>query len=87
MGEPDLFRLKYREDIRGLVQQVIVHGMSVEEANAVISKYAETLPIIGRARFIETTETELLSLHDGNFARYRATPAEFRVWKSRWDNS
>jgi len=87
MGEPDLFRLKYREDIRGLVQQIIVNGMSVEEANTVISKYVETLPATERARFIEVTETELLSLHEGNFARYRATPAEFRVWKARWDNS
>jgi hypothetical protein len=29
-------------------------------------------------------ETELTSLHEGNFARYRLRPAEFAAWKKTW---
>jgi Fic family protein len=85
MGEPDTFRLQYRTEIRGLIQQIIINGMSVEDANKTISEYAQALPTAARDRFIEVTETELLNLHDGNFARYQVTPAQFRTWKTKWD--
>ena len=32
----------------------------------------------------EIAERELLSLHSGNFARYRVTPEEFRSWQEAW---
>ena len=35
--------------------------------------------------FIEAVENELLSLHEGNFARYRVRPAEFQKWKAAWE--
>lgn len=34
-----------------------------------------------RSRVIEIVETELLSLHEGNIARYRLQPAKFAAWK------
>ena len=34
-----------------------------------------------RGRFREIAERELLSLHDGNFARYRITRSEFAAWQ------
>jgi hypothetical protein len=37
-----------------------------------------------RARFIEITETELGGLHEGNIARFRIRPSEFRSWKAAW---
>ena len=37
-----------------------------------------------RARFIEVIETELGSLHEGNFARYQLRFSEFRDWKKIW---
>jgi len=37
-----------------------------------------------KARFIEAVETELLSLHEGNFARYKVRPSEFYRWYERW---
>ena len=37
-----------------------------------------------RARFREMVERELLSLHEGNFARYRITPSEFAAWQRAW---
>jgi hypothetical protein len=29
-------------------------------------------------------ETELLSIHEGNFARYQITPSEFEAWQAVW---
>ena len=37
-----------------------------------------------RARFIEVVETELLSLHEGNIARFRLRPGEFATWRGQW---
>ena len=85
MGEPDGFRLKYREEIRALIRQVIVEGMNVEAATALIGAYIGHIPQTDRARFTEVVETELLSLQEGNFARYGVRPSEFSNWKQMWD--
>jgi hypothetical protein len=29
-------------------------------------------------------ETEIMSLHEGNIARYRLRPAEYRAWRENW---
>ena len=38
-----------------------------------------------RRRFAQLVETELLSLHEGNFARYRIQPSEFAAWRQIWE--
>jgi hypothetical protein len=38
-----------------------------------------------RARFIEAAETDVLSLHEGNFARYQIRPSEFAAWRAVWE--
>lgn len=45
---------------------------------------AQTLPENDRTRFIETIDTELLSLHEGNFAPYWVSPLEFKAWRAVW---
>ncbi len=30
-------------------------------------------------------ESELLNLHEGNFARYQIRPSEFRAWTEVWN--
>ena len=37
-----------------------------------------------RERFREVVERELLSLHEGNFSRYRVRPSEFSSWQTVW---
>ena len=37
-----------------------------------------------RERFQKTAENELLSLHEGNFARYQIRPSEFTAWQEDW---
>lgn len=87
LGEPDPFRMKYREPLRTLITEIISRSLGRKVAIALISERSLQLPSNDRAKFIETVETELMSLHEGNFARYWISPAEFRKWKEVWNNS
>lgn len=87
LGEPDPFRLKYRDIIRELIADIILNMLKLKEASVMIK--AKELPPQDQEKFIESVETKLLSLHvslhEGNFARYRIRPSEFKKWKARWD--
>lgn len=49
-----------------------------------IEQQASQIPETDKNRFIEVIETELLSLHEGNFARYLVRPSEFKKWQEEW---
>lgn len=59
--------------------------LKLKEASVMIKAKAKDPPPQDQEKFIESVETELLSLHEGNFARYRIRPSEFKKWKARWD--
>lgn len=84
-GEPDLFGMQYREPIRKLVSNVVHAHMNKLRAAARIKAFAlGWVPVNDQQRFIEIVETELLSLSEGNVARYRIRPTEFRNWQRYW---
>ena len=70
----------------GLVVAAIVRGgMDKQAATAFIRRRAaEQVSQESRARFVEVVETELMSLHDGNIARYRLRPSEYQGWRGTW---
>lgn len=85
LGEPDAFRLRYRERLKEIVSAVVRDGLDKKAAAAAVRRDAEQLPAAAdRKRFAEMAETELTSLHEGNFARYRLRPAEFAAWQKSW---
>lgn len=84
LGEPDTFKLKYRTQIRDLIGAIIVDGLSSKDAAKLIRSKADQLPEGDKRQFIEAVETEILALHEGNFARYRVSPKEFEQWKAGW---
>ncbi len=85
LGEPDPFRLRYRNQLREVIAQVIRERMDQKAAAANVARYAgENITEEDRPRFIEAAETELLSLHEGNFARYGVRPSEFSAWREVW---
>ncbi len=85
VGEPDPFRLQYRIFSYEITHQIIKGAMSKTEAIKNLRQYAEkNIALNDRPHFIEMVETELLALHEGNFARYKITPNEFKAWKTRW---
>ena len=82
---PDLFRMQYRQPIRKLVSNVVHARMNKVRAAARIKAFAlGWVPVDDQQRFIEVVETELLNLHEGNIARYRVRPTEFRNWQQCW---
>ncbi len=85
LGEPDPFRLNYRDAIRHLVGDIIRGGMDKRTANTHIGVWmVEHIEEADRERFREVVERELLSLHEGNFSRYRIRPSEFATWQTSW---
>ena len=85
LGEPDLFRLRYRTLVAEIVAETVRGNMDKKAATAFIKQRAmEDVPHEDQARFIEVVETEVMSLHEGNIARYRLRPAEYQIWLERW---
>jgi hypothetical protein len=85
LGEPDPFRIRYRLLITETVSEVVRARMSKVQAIAFVRRCAaEQVPNEEKARFIEVTETQLMSLHEGNIARYRLRPSEFQAWQTGW---
>ncbi len=85
LGEPDPFRLRYRNVLRDVIAETIRTRMNQKDAAAHIVAHADAeVPEADRQKFIEAAETELLSLHEGNFARYGVRPSEFDAWQEVW---
>jgi hypothetical protein len=85
LGEPDAFRLRHRDRLKQVVGDVVRQGWDKPAASAFIRREAAKLPEPNeRAHFATLAETELTSLHEGNFARYRVRPAEFTAWQKTW---
>ena len=85
LGEPDPFRLKHRQLVTQGVADV-VHGKmnKLQAVNHIRRLVQERVIAEDRARLIEIVETQLLSLHEGNIARYRIRPSEYRAWREVW---
>ena len=84
IGEPDPFRLKYRDAIRSIISEIVSQALPKGDAANVIKAKATAFHEGDQLKFIEAVETELLSLHEGNFARYWISPSQFAKWKAVW---
>ena len=85
LGEPDPFRLRYRERLRDIVRDVVRSPMNRKSARAYLAATArDEIPAADQEQFVEVAETELLGLHEGNFARYQVRPSEFAAWRLVW---
>jgi hypothetical protein len=85
LGEPDPFRLRHRTALREVVGAVVRGRMNKKQGAAHVSAWAqERIAQQERERFREVAESELLGLHEGNFARYQIRPSEFAAWREAW---
>ena len=85
LGEPDPFRMRHRTALREVVGAVVRGPMNKKQATAHVGAWTrEHVDRPERERFRAITERELLSLHEGNFARYRIRPSEFAAWQEAW---
>lgn len=85
IGEPDPFRLEHREELRQVVATIVQSKYNREDALKYLEKWtSENLSADQREKFAEVAEDEILSLHEGNFARYKIRPLEFEAWQEIW---
>lgn len=84
LGEPDTFRLQYREQIRNVILNIVLQKLNKNQTVLTIKNEAKNLPADDQNKFIEAVETELLGMHEGNYARYRISFDEFQKWQRIW---
>lgn len=85
LGEPDRFRLKYREEMKTVVTNIVSTALNKTAAYDFLKQWtAQHLPKEDQQEFRIKTENELLGLHAGNFARYRIKPKTFDAWQAVW---
>jgi hypothetical protein len=85
-GEPDPFRFRHRAALRQIIGEVIRGRMDKKAAAAYVTTWVEKngIPEPEREKFRDMAESELVSLHEGNFARYQIRPSEFEAWQKVW---
>ena len=87
LGEPDPFRLRYREQLREIIAELVRARVGRKDAVARIAAWSKKEIDPGdHKRFAEIAEGELIGLHEGNFARYRIRPSEFAAWRQVWES-
>jgi hypothetical protein len=85
VGDPDPFRVRYRQAIADQVAEIIRSRCDRREAVARLRRWAEASLIeADRKRFVAAAEETLAGIHEGNFARYRVRPSEFEAWREMW---
>ncbi|MCH9703277.1 MAG: Fic family protein, partial [Chlamydiae bacterium] len=85
LGDPDPFRLRYREVIFEAVSTVVKKEMNKTDAVSTIKSIAkQSVAERDQSQFIEKVEIELKGLHEGNIARYRLRLSEYELWKKKW---
>lgn len=85
LGQPDPFRLRYRQQIGQFVRGVVQDGMDKRAAAKwIATQVTREIPQEDQSRFVEVVETEVSNLHEGNIARYRLRLSAFYAWKHGW---
>jgi len=84
MGEPNLLKLKYRNIIHGIVHDVVQQKVPGSQLPKVIQNLIETRTSshLDRQELFKLIETEILSLHEGNIARFKISAKEYLDWKA-----
>ncbi len=83
MGEPNLFKLKYRNKIQEIVQVIVKGKTPGKKVPLKLSKLVNSLKLSDEdsKKLFEVLEIEISCLHEGNIARYQIRPSEFKAWK------
>ena len=86
LGEPDPFRQRYHTSLRTLIGDVLRNALNRKAAATFLGKWtSEHVDSQDQAQFRAMVESDLLSLHEGNFARYEVRPSQFEAWQAAWN--
>lgn len=85
LGTPNPVNLKYRDLIKHIVKELVEAGTSKETtAEKIDELLGGNIETDDRSELINAIETELISLHEGNIARFKLALSEFQQWKANW---
>ncbi|MEJ0007045.1 MAG: Fic family protein [Steroidobacteraceae bacterium] len=82
LPEPDEFRLKYRSALVEVVGQAVREQVRPTQTEVVRLAQSVVAPE-DLDHFIRVALAEIADLHEGNIARFRVRPSEFKRWKDR----
>lgn len=84
MGEPDVFKMKHRDEIKAIVRTIILKKVAGSEVVSTIKRLLAALRLEEHdsLQLFQIIETEIMHLHDGNIARYKIKPSEFVEWRA-----
>jgi Fic family protein len=87
LGTPDPINLQYRDLIKRGVKELVEAGIKKTAASNAIKQLLSTeVESSERNDVVHAIERELISLHEGNIARFKLDLHEFRKWKAEWEN-
>ena len=85
LGEPDPFRQKHHDALRQVIGDLIRGAFNRRTTAAHIVEWAAAhVAPPDQEQFRDVVESDLLSLHEGNFARYQVRSSEFAAWRAAW---
>ena len=79
--QPDPIRLRYRNELRAVVQKVVVAGGATTLGNIRKLIEATSVPAEDLNRFAEVALELLLNLNEGSATRYGLRPSEYNAWQ------
>jgi hypothetical protein len=82
LPEPDRFRLKYRDAFIKVVGEIVRRGLK-PTAEEIAALAAPLVLPEDAEQFRDLVLVEIGRLHEGNIARFRLRPNEFRRWHAR----
>jgi len=80
---PDPLRLRHREAVRMLVADIVNDGIRREDVAGIRQRVTALADPDDLEDVVALTVNELHQLHEGNIARYRLRPSQFRAWMVR----
>jgi Fic family protein len=88
LGEPDRFRMRYRQQLTEAVMYVVREKLERKNAERFALQFAEErIDRDNQERLVAIILEELDSLHLGNISRHRLTPSEYENWHTQWQES
>jgi len=79
-GEPDKFRLRFRNELTEVIGD-IVRRLAPPTVEEVTGAALDRVPPDDLDDFVRMVVKELDDLHEGNYARFRLRPSEYRAWR------
>lgn len=85
VGEPNLFKLKYRKNIYDIIRKIILDNVPAKQQVNKIKKLIAELELNPEesAQLFQAIEIEIMSLHADNIARFKIRPSEFQRWNRK----